>query len=50
MAAALRRVQPYANLLPPTVAADVREAVATYQAFCAVVQLAVGPSNSEEGK
>jgi hypothetical protein len=38
LSAALTRVLPYSNLLPPTVVEDAREAVAGYEAYKQIVQ------------
>jgi hypothetical protein len=49
LAAALQRTRPYANLLPPTVVEDAREAVASYVAWCSIVQ-SPGTHNEDERK
>lgn len=49
LASALRRVEPYLDLVPPSAAAQVREALAAYDAHVAkqaIVQVPGGPQCS----
>lgn len=44
LASALRRVEPYLDLVPPSAAAQVREALAAYDAHVSIVQSPAMPS------